>query len=162
MDSGTNGSVLDLKAVREEVGMSQREFAALVGVSPRAIQSCEQGWRKPSALLEKQALLLLIAHRGRSGLAGLRCWEYNNCSDEYRPGCLAYRAQLGYLCWYLTGNVCLGRRHRNWEEKHACCMDCAFFKSLIGGSLPRRPAGPQPPADHPPTPSQPGYLAKEG
>ena len=36
-------SGLDVKAIREEVGLSQSQLAARIGVSKRAIQSYEQG-----------------------------------------------------------------------------------------------------------------------
>ena len=36
-------SLFDLNAVREELGLSQSELAALLGVSPPPIQSNEQG-----------------------------------------------------------------------------------------------------------------------
>ena len=35
-------------AARAHVGMSQREFAALLGVSPRTLQDWEQGRREPT------------------------------------------------------------------------------------------------------------------
>ena len=60
---------IDLKAIRQELGLSQAQFARLLGFSVRAIQSCEQGWRKPGASLERSALLLLMANRNPAGAA---------------------------------------------------------------------------------------------
>jgi putative transcriptional regulator len=37
----------DSKAVREKLGLSQNEFAALIGISPRTLQNWEQGHRRP-------------------------------------------------------------------------------------------------------------------
>jgi putative transcriptional regulator len=37
----------DARAVREKLGMSQTQFAALIGISPRTLQNWEQGHRHP-------------------------------------------------------------------------------------------------------------------
>jgi len=121
---------LDLKAVRGQLGLSQAEFAALVGFSPRTIQSCEQGWRKPSAALEKMALLLLIAEEQGEELGRIACWEIVNCPPDLRDTCTAYRSRQGHLCWFLTGTVCGGRRLHNWDDKKARCSVCPVFQRL--------------------------------
>jgi putative transcriptional regulator len=38
----------DIKALREKAGVSQREFAAMLGVSNRTLQEWEQGRRTPT------------------------------------------------------------------------------------------------------------------
>jgi putative transcriptional regulator len=43
----------DPRSVREQLGLTQREFAEQVGVSIRAVQSWEQGWREPSGRAER-------------------------------------------------------------------------------------------------------------
>lgn len=35
------------KAVREKLGLSQNQFASLIGISPRTLQNWEQGHRRP-------------------------------------------------------------------------------------------------------------------
>ncbi len=64
---------LEPKTVREELKLSQAGFADLLGVSTRAVQSWEQGWRTPSSVLQESILLALIAWRqgDRPILAGL-------------------------------------------------------------------------------------------
>ncbi len=37
----------DAKSVREKLGLSQNQFAALMGISPRTLQNWEQGHRRP-------------------------------------------------------------------------------------------------------------------
>lgn len=37
----------DAKAVRAKLGLSQNQFAALIGISPRTLQNWEQGHRRP-------------------------------------------------------------------------------------------------------------------
>jgi len=50
----------DVKAIRHELGLSQREFAALLGVSTDTVQNWEQNRRKPRGAAR---LLLAIAQR---------------------------------------------------------------------------------------------------
>ena len=121
----------DVKAIREELGMSQSELARLLGVSPRVIQSCEQGWRGQSCAIEKALLLALMAHRHGKELAKTNCWDTMHCSKAQRDECLTYRSRLGSLCWYLPGNKCAGEDHDNWLEKKKVCVKCRFFQKLL-------------------------------
>ena len=50
----------DAKAVREKLALSQSEFAALIGISPRTLQNWEQGHRRPEGTARA---LLRIAER---------------------------------------------------------------------------------------------------
>jgi len=124
-------SVVDIAEIRREYGLSQAEFADLMGTSLRTVQSWEQGWRKPSPAAERSALLLLMAWRlgGRFGTE--LCWEHTGCSQADRDRCLAYQSKQGHLCWFLTGNVCRGRRFRNWSDKMSVCEECGFFSGLL-------------------------------
>lgn len=123
-----------------EIGLSQSEFADMIGVSPRAIQSYEQGWRAPSSAVEKTALLLLLAHRHGGEFSMKVCWDTVDCSEGERKGCLVYQSKQGHLCWLLTGNVCQGKRHRSWEDKKATCLECGFFKKLLPDGFPTQPS----------------------
>ena len=131
-----NRAYVDLKAVRAEFGMSQRGFADLIGVSVRTVQSCEQGWRNPSAAVERAALVLLLGRRHGAGVTRFRCWETLDCSDAERRACQVEETRQGHLCWLLTGNTCRGRRLRSWEEKKTTCFGCGFFNQLFSQGLP--------------------------
>jgi putative transcriptional regulator len=50
----------DIKAIRERLGLSQRQFAALMGVSVDTLQNWEQNRRKPRGAVRT---LLLIADK---------------------------------------------------------------------------------------------------
>jgi DNA-binding XRE family transcriptional regulator len=126
-------TLLSLKAARRAMSLSQTQLATLLGVSPRTVQSCEQGWRKPSPALEKSLLLLRIGHERGADLGNHKCWETKNCSEGERASCLTFRTRQGHLCWLTSGNVCNGKRVRTWEEKKQVCSQCAFFHRLLGG-----------------------------
>lgn len=130
--------LLDMRRAREELGLSQRALADLLGVSPRTIQSCEQGWRKPSAALERSLLLLLLALRNGPGFGRMRCWDVLRCDPGVRQRCFTFRSRQGHLCWLLSGNMCGGRPLRSWRQKKAACGECAFLRLLLGETLPAR------------------------
>lgn len=127
---------LDLKAVRHELGMSQAELADMIGVSPRTVQACEQGWRNPSPAVEKAALLLLLSSRHGPSFAEYACWEVLGCPPEERASCLAAQTNQGHLCWLISGNICQGRRFHSWEDKKATCLECPFFQKLLPEGFP--------------------------
>ncbi len=129
---------LDLKGIRLELGLSQSELADLLGVSQRTVQSCEQGWRRPSAAVEKAAILLLLARRHGPDFGMNVCWDTIDCSTDDRKECLVYQSRQGHLCWLLSGNICQGRRLRSWEDKKATCMQCTFFQKLLPEGFPTR------------------------
>lgn len=52
--------VPDVKAIRENLKLTQRQFAALVGISPRTLQNWEQGHRMPEG---PARVLLMVAAR---------------------------------------------------------------------------------------------------
>ena len=128
-------SLFDLTAVREELRLSQSELAALLGVSPRTIQSNEQGWRKPSSALEKSILLLLIASRQGEDFTSHTCYNTLDCGPETCDQCLIHRSRQGHLCWLLTGNMCKGRRLYNWQDKKQVCGECLFLQTLLRGKV---------------------------
>jgi len=133
LPTGTSASdPLSVKAIRERLGLSQAEFAQLLGFSTRTIQSVEQGWRRPSSALRRMALLFLVAHLRGPDLAAVRCWEQKACSPQLRKTCMAYRARQGHLCWFLTGTLCGGKRLRDWNEKEKLCRPCPVFRRLTG------------------------------
>lgn len=118
--------------VRQEMGLTQRELAAFLGCSLRAVQSYEQGWRRQPDHLTRTAVLLLIAHRrGRSRRACRPCWQLTNCPERTRQHCLAFFSGEGELCWMLTGTYCRGRRQRSWRSKWQMCRLCKVLARLL-------------------------------
>ena len=108
---GQQGNCLDIKSIRERLGLSQSQFAEMLGFSPRTVQSCEQGWRQPSPSLCRMATLLLIAEEQGPNFGAIKCWQ-------------------GHLCWFLTGTLCGGKRMHDWDAKQEICNGCAVFHKL--------------------------------
>ncbi len=59
----------DVKAVRHQLGKSQSEFAAMIGVSVSTLQNWEQGRRRPEG--PARALLMVAAHSPKVVAAAL-------------------------------------------------------------------------------------------
>jgi len=129
---------VDLKALRQTVGLGQSELADMLGVSVRAVQSCEQGWRNPGPAVEKAALLLLMVHHHGPKTGTHTCWETVQCPEQERRSCLVYRSRQGHLCWLLTGHICKGVRLHTWAGKKKLCSECDFFQELFPGGVPCR------------------------
>lgn len=122
---------LNVRQIRSEMGMSQSELAATLGIGVRAVQSYEQGWRNPPEMVQRMLLLLLIVHRNGAGLSGARCWEQKGCPPQTRESCVAYRTRQGHLCWFLTGTVCEAKRQKSWADKLRMCLGCSFLQVLL-------------------------------
>ncbi|OGO35575.1 MAG: hypothetical protein A2147_00975 [Chloroflexi bacterium RBG_16_57_8] len=122
---------VSVREIREELGLSQSELAALAGIGSRAIQSYEQEWRQPSDMVQRMLLLLLVSHRNGAELSRFRCWEEKECLPTVRERCIAYRTRQGHLCWYLTGTLCEGQRRKSWSDKLQTCLACSFMQDLL-------------------------------
>ncbi len=129
-------NVCDLRKVRKALGKSQSEFAALIGVSTRAIQSYEQGWRPAPAHVQRTALLLLFLSRKKSGGQRERpCWEQRDCDPRVFTNCAAYQFREGLLCWFVTGTLCDGEETKSWEAKIGKCVECCVMKGRLEGAM---------------------------
>ena len=121
---------VDFARCRHYLGKTQTDLARLLGLSPKAVQSFEQGWRHVPAHAERQLLFLVYLKR-HPVMDILPCWEQKNCEPEIRDRCIAREVQAGHLCWFLTGTMCEGKLQGSWEEKMQHCRQCGVFRSLI-------------------------------
>jgi len=60
---------VDVQAVRAKTGLSQAQFAALLGVSPATLRNWEQGRRQPTG--PARALLRIVSAKPRLALEAL-------------------------------------------------------------------------------------------
>ncbi len=116
--------------MRHFLGKTQGELARLLCVSPKAIQSFEQGWRNITASVERQILFLLALKRSSDEIIK-PCWEIRNCPTEWRRNCTAWEFKAGYFCWFINGTFCQGECQENWGKKIKLCQQCKVFQSIL-------------------------------
>jgi hypothetical protein len=117
-------------ALRQRLQKTQREMSQLLGVSVRAVQSFEQGWRKVPSHAERQMLFLSAAKKGFENM--LSCWEIRGCSPQARQACPALEMRVGQLCWFISGTLCQGKVQRSWAQKIRICRECRVFAANVG------------------------------
>lgn len=118
--------------IRSRLGKSQAQLARLLGVSSRAVQSFEQGWRKVPSLVERQMLFLFYVKLVPK--AKIRpCWHTKKCETKTRKTCPAWEFRAGHICWFINGTICGGKIQENWNKKMQLCRQCEVFKSLFAG-----------------------------
>lgn len=116
--------------IRQYLGKTQREMGQLLGVSLKAVQSFEQGWRNIPGHIERQ-LLFLLAKKAHKNGNGRPCWETRQCSKKNKKSCPAWQFKSGELCWFINGTICNGAPHKTWKEKMAICQDCDVLRNVL-------------------------------
>jgi len=113
---------------RALLGKSQRELARLLGISPKAVESYEQGWRKVPSNVERMLYFLLFKLNEKSFAHENPCWSTKSCSDASRKECLAYVTGEGHFCWFFTGGLCASAKASGIGERH--CYTCEVFSRI--------------------------------
>lgn len=120
--------------MREAVGWTQSETAYFLGVSKKAVESYEQGWRHPPQSVCKQLLTLLALQKGYP--EGFRpCWEVMRCSPAVREACFCARKMRGHFCW-LTCSANCHQHLGTHDEKLTCCFHCPVVQQFCGDRKP--------------------------
>ena len=120
----------EFSKIRRYLDKTQAQIATLLAVSPKAIQSFEQGWRKVPTYTERQLLFLLYLKRLPAETT-TPCWVKRRCEPEVRQNCVAWELRAGDLCWFVNGTACEGRVQDTWKEKMRHCRQCEVFLSLV-------------------------------
>ncbi len=113
--------------IRQQLARTQRQMAQVLGVSPKAIQSFEQGWRRIPIHIERQALFLLAMGKPPAKKPK-PCWEIRKCSMKTRQNCPAWEFRIKDLCWFINGTICHGQIRENWRKKMTICRRCVVFQ----------------------------------
>ncbi len=115
---------------RHYLGRTQTQLAQLLCVSPKAIQSFEQGWRHIPPGIERQLLFLeyLESAPARKTPA---CWEMQHCPLKWRKKCMAWELEVGNICWFVNGTFCRGEYQGDWAGKMILCRQCGVFRARI-------------------------------
>ena len=123
----------EFSTIRHSLNKSQAQMARLLGISPRAVQSVEQGWRKVTASTERQMLFLLYMKAPPIKIKP--CWQIKKCGSKTRRNCPAWEFRAGHICWFVNGTVCEGRVQQNWNKKMQLCRQCEVFTSQFPAPL---------------------------
>ncbi len=120
----------DFSRIRHFLGKTQLELANLLCVSPKAVQSFEQGWRTIPASAERQLLMVLSLKIPNESIRK-PCWEIKGCPSEWKDKCIVWDYKARSLCWLLTGTCCQGVVQRKWGQKIKVCRECEVFQSAF-------------------------------
>ena len=116
----------EFSKIRHILGKSQIQMGEILGISVKAIQSFEQGWRKVPVHAERQLLFLL--HLKLNPKKRKPCWTMKQCPKEPREKCPAWEFKAGDLCWFINGTFCEGKVQKNWQKKISICRKCEIFQ----------------------------------
>ena len=120
----------EFSTARQYLGKTQSQMAQLLGVSLKAIQSFEQGWRNIPVHIERQVLFLLASKKSPPQKER-PCWVIRKCLMEIRQNCPAWEFQVGNLCWFINGTICQGRTQESWQKKMKICRQCKVFQTMV-------------------------------
>ena len=116
--------------IRHYLGKTQIELAQLLSVSPKTIQSFEQGWRKIPAHTERRLLFFVYLKRPPVERKET-CWATRKCPMKIRRNCPAWEFRAGDLCWLINGTFCQGEVQQSWQKKMKLCRKCEVFGSVL-------------------------------
>lgn len=120
----------EFSRIRHYLGKTQKQLARLLCVSPKTVESFEEGWRNIPTYAERQLLLLLSLKR--AGEESTRpCWDIVDCPAERRKNCVAWEYNAGFLCWFVSGTFCQGEFQGSWDKKMHLCRQCEVFRAMI-------------------------------
>jgi DNA-binding transcriptional regulator YiaG len=114
---------------RSLLGKSQKDLAALLGVSLKAVESYEQGWRKVPSNMERIVYFLLFKLKGEALAGEAPCWEARLCPDEVKENCVSWVAKEGHFCWFFTGRLCAASKMAGGGPHF--CYTCDLFLRLL-------------------------------
>ena len=119
----------DFLDIRKRLGKTQKELAALLGTSLKAVSSYEQGWRGIPTHVERQ-ILFLLSQKIRQQQPRKNCWETKRCPERKRKRCPAWEFDAGQLCWFINGTICDSTTKNTWQEKITVCRECPVMKGI--------------------------------
>ena len=115
---------------RKKLGLTQKELAQLLITSVKTVSSYEQGWRNVPENVERQVFYLISRQILVKGKNLRPCWVQKKCPLERKKKCPAWMFKTGHLCWFISGTLCEGIVHNNWNEKIQICKNCEVFRPV--------------------------------
>ncbi len=125
-DDNLPNATKTVKMIRKRVGMTQQTLARALGVSIRAVQSYEQGWRDIPTHIMVQLLVLVAAFYPKGDRKP--CWEIRGCSPESMEKCPCCKTD-GMLCWLVTGRQA-APCHEGYDDLRAC-LECPVVMQIL-------------------------------
>ena len=116
---------------------TQKEMAALLGVSTKTVESYEQGLRNIPVNVERIVYFLLFKLNMGKLNEKENCWDAKKCPPSIRENCISWAASEGLFCWFLTGKVC-AHEHSISRKSSGSCFECNFFRNNLEKILGRR------------------------
>jgi hypothetical protein len=105
-------------------------MADLLGRSIKSVESYEQGLRNIPVNIERIVYFLLFKlNMDKFDNKGL-CWDIKKCPGPTRENCIAWTAQEGFFCWFLTAKVCSHERSISGAST-STCFACSFFRNNL-------------------------------
>lgn len=116
--------------IRKRLNKTQKEMAALLGVSIKTVESYEQGLRNIPVNVARIVYFLLFKLNKERFNGKELCWDKKKCPPSTRENCITWAAKEGFFCWFLTGKVCA---HEELISKKSTgsCFECSFFKKNL-------------------------------
>jgi transcriptional regulator with XRE-family HTH domain len=120
----------EFSKIRKKLDKTQKELAALLGVSGKTVESYEQGLRNIPMNIARLIYFLLFKLNMDKFTGKELCWDMNECPLHIRENCVSWIAKEGFFCWFLTGRVCA---HEKLRSPHPIksCFECRFFKKNL-------------------------------
>ena len=120
----------EFSAIRGRLGKTQLQISRLLGVSIKAVQSFEQGWRDIPVHIERQ-LLFLLSLKPDTHQKVKPCWVVQKCPVKIRKSCPAWEYRAGRFCWCICGTICHGKVQDSWQKKMKICRQCQMFRMTV-------------------------------
>lgn len=109
---------------------SRGEVAAFLGVSKKAVESYEQGWRAIPDRVWKQLITTAAVQLGYPLERHRPCHELTHCPEASRAACFSYQQMRGRFCWMTAANSCR-RAHPGRGRGTLACLDCPVTRQFL-------------------------------
>ena len=109
--------------LRSRMQWSRGEVASFLGVSRKAVESYEQGWRAVPDRVWKQLITTVALQHEYPLRQHSRCWELTGCPRTIRDECFSYQKMHGHFCWMTATNNCR-KAHLGAERGYLECVNC--------------------------------------
>lgn len=114
--------------LRRVLGKSQKALSEMLGISLKAVQSYEQGWRNIPPAVERMLYYIAFKLECRRLKDLSPCWKVRSCPKEIKKECTAWKIRDGFYCWFITGRLCSARKYSGRPD--ADCYECPVFQYL--------------------------------